>query len=119
MKILDAGHKYEVDALDGGEPQVIQFVKRCGEGFPFNASESGGTNCQEVLRILIDRVDYLQRQKPCAESEAISSLLKTALLLFEVRAARNHGHTLAMGDLMQCVREKPCGKCGHVGCEKH
>lgn len=120
MVILDAGHAYEMDALDGGRPQKIQFVKRTGEGFPFNAGDNvGGTNCQEVLRVLIDRIDYLQRQRPCAESEAISAALKTALLLFEVRAARHHGHTLAMQDLMQCVRATPCEKCGHIECTLH
>jgi hypothetical protein len=120
MRILDAGHRYEIDGLDGGQSQIIQFVKRIGHGFPFNAgSAAGGTNCQEVLRVLIDRIDYLQRQKPCAESESISALLKTALMLFEVRAARHHGHTLALVDLMQCVREETCAECGHIGCEKH
>lgn len=120
MKILDAGHKYELDCIDGPVTQTLQFVKRVGSNFPFNhGDEICGTNCQEVLRALIDRVDYLQRQKPCAESEAISGLLKTALMLFETRAARNHGHTLALTDLMQCVRDQPCVTCGHIGCEKH
>jgi len=106
--------------VGGADSQTLFFIKKIGMGFPFNAGpERGGTNCQEVLRALIDRIDYLQRQGPCAESEAISSLLKTALMLFELRAARRHGHTLELDDLMQCVRDEPCAECGHIGCEKH
>ncbi len=120
MKIKDCGHVYTLDALDGGAEQEIRFVKRVGDGFPFNhAPAYGGTNCQEVLRVLIDRVDYLQRQKPCAESESISALLKTALMLFESRAARLHGHTLELRDLMECVSSTTCSTCGHVKCEAH
>lgn len=120
MRILDAGHRYEADGFDGGGPQYIQFFKRVGPKFPFNAGTPlGGTNCQEILRILIDRVDYLQRQNPCAESEAISALLKTALMLFETRAARRRDQTLVLADLMACVRGATCSECGHINCQDH
>ena len=80
MKILDAGHIYSLDSLDGNLEQTLTFVKREGEKFPFNSGSHAGTNCQEVLRVLIDRSEYLQKQKPCAETECIISSLKTALL---------------------------------------
>lgn len=120
MKIIDAGHKYQVDSLDGGEPQTIQFVKRIGDGFPFNGGDPvSGTNCQEVLRVLIDRTEYLGKQIPCAETEAALALMRTALLLFESRAARRHGRTLSLRDLHEAVRLQPCQKCGHIQCDRH
>lgn len=117
MKILDAGHKYMIDSLDNGCKQIIQFVKREGPNFPFNAHSYGGTNCQEVLRVLIDRSEYLNKQKPCAETEAIIGCLQSALLLFELRAARRHGRYLELMRLSLLSSEIVCDKCKHIGCE--
>ena len=114
MKILDAGHHYELDGYDEGPPQQIRFLKR--EKEPFNASSYGGTNCQELLRALIDRAKYLQNQKPCAETEAIVGLLSTALMLFETRAARVKERIIEFRDLGDVVRGKTCAECGHIGC---
>lgn len=120
MKILDAGHAYKLDVYDDSndENHYLRFLKRVGDNFPFNEEPAyAGTNCQEVLRALIDRSEYLQKQKPCAETESIISLLKTALMLFETRAARIHGINLELTDLNQCVRMNPCKECGHVVCD--
>lgn len=117
MKILDAGHKYTLESYDGGTPTTLTFMKREGENFPFNSGHYGGTNCQEVLRALIDRSQYLQKQKPCAETEAIVASLQTALMLFELRAARLHGISLELKDLDELVRVLPCNICGHSKCE--
>ena len=120
MKILDAGHKYQLDQLDSlqnAEPLLLRFVKREGENFPFNKGSYGGTNCQEVLRVLIDRSKYLQRQKPCAETEAIIASLEAALLLFEVRASRRHGLQLDVRSLADLSSMGTCKECGHIQCE--
>ncbi len=116
MKILDAGHAYLLDCLDGGEPVVLTFVKREGDNFPFNVGHHPGTNVQEVLRALIDRTEYLNRQKPCAETEAAASNLRAALLLFEVRAARRHGRELDLQSTQELMNAATCPRCKHVGC---
>ena len=118
MKILDAGHEYELDCLDGDLKQVIKFVKREGQKFPFNLGKHPGTNCQEVLRALIDRTEYLQAQRPCGETECIISSLRTALLLFELMAAREHGHTLETYSTQDVMSGKTCQKCGHYQCNQ-
>ena len=119
MKILDAGHTYELTVYDSDDDDksVLRFLKREGDNFPFNSGFYPGTNCQEVLRALIDRSEYLQKQKPCAETESIIALLKTALMLFETRAARIHEIDLSLTDLNQCVRMVACSNCGHVVCD--
>lgn len=119
MKILDAGHYYSIDNIDDDKIQTIKFVKREGEGFPFNAGNFPGTNCQEVLRVLINRTEYLNSQIPSAETEGAISAMKTALFLFEVRAARRHGNFLDLRDLHEPVRLNPCKTCGHICCNKH
>jgi len=119
MEILDAGHHYQLDSLDGDNKQNLQFVKQMGDNFPFNSSEYSGTNCQEVLRALIDRTEYLQKQKSCAETESIIGLLRAALLLFELRAAREHNQHLALYSTQVLMSDKPCKECGHIRCKLH
>lgn len=91
MRVLDPGHKYSLSTFDEGGGQEVTFMKREGPGYPFNQNAYGGTNCQEIIRMLIDRVKYLDCQAPSPENDIILSGLRTALLSFEIRAARRHG----------------------------
>ena len=119
MKIIEAGHIYLLDSIDGGEPQRLEFVKREGDNFPFNSGAHPGTNVQEVLRALEDRTHYLWRQKPCAETEAAWYALKIALWAYEDRAARRHGRHLDLKEIHELVNGTTCKTCGHIGCEGH
>lgn len=122
MKVLDPGHLYELAILDGNDDfggNVLCFVKREGEGFPGNVGHYPGTTLQEVLRACADRIDYLNRQKPCAENDAIAGLLRTSIFLLENRAARNHGHFLKMESMARFMQAPACAECLHVACEKH
>lgn len=119
MKILDPGHTYLLDSIDGGAPQTLVFVKREGDKFPFNYGCHPGTNVQEVLRALIDRTQFLNSQQPCAETEAAIGNLRTTLLLFELRAARCHGRHLNLFSTANLMHETPCQTCGHIRCEGH
>lgn len=116
MKVQEEGHSYRLAVYDGEGVQELIFMKREGEKFPLNRGNHPGTNCQEVIRALINRVQYLQRQIPCAENLIILNSLRTALFAFESRAARRHGR------LLQTREEhieiyKPCTICGHIECE--
>jgi hypothetical protein len=122
MKVLDSGHLYELDQYDAPLSVVIllPFMKRVGEGYPGNeAPARGGTNCQEVLRALIDRVKYLDGQDHSGENYMILHHLRQALLGFEERAAHRKGNTFT-----EFYSDKPelvpyCSKCGHMkpGCD--
>lgn len=63
MKVIDPGHVYELAHLDGQHVERLVFVKREGDGYPGNFGHHEGTNLQEVLRALIDRVEYLNRHE--------------------------------------------------------
>jgi len=115
MKVLDPGHKYLVDSYDGGEPTQITFMKREGPGYPGNVGHYPGTNCQELLRVLIDRITYLDNQIPHYNNSASLDKLREVLWLFEERAANRHGMTLAR--VVDRIEEAPhCPICGHVVC---
>ncbi len=117
MTVIDPGHEYSLDTLDGAMVQHLVFVKREGARYPGNIGYHPGTTIQEVLRALIDRLTYCHGQLPCTESEACLELLKSALCLQETRAARQHGR------LLNCTVEEiisgtgKCVDCGHMGCK--
>jgi len=117
--VVDRGHEYLLDPLDGELLQTLTFVKREGTKYPGNIGHHPGTTMQEVLRALIDRAEYVNSQLPCAETEAGIGLLKAALFVFEARAARYHDRqlTATLDEIVKGVGK--CPRCGHVGCASH
>jgi hypothetical protein len=123
MKIIDLGHDYALDHLDGigsmGMCSVerLRFVKREGPGYPGNVGSHAGTNIQEVLRVLIDRVKYLDSQVPCSENKQILAFLRQSIFLLERRAAKRHNRFFDFHYGGPGIEDEPtCPKCGHIGC---
>lgn len=113
MKILDPGHEYEVENIDGSGTQKIQFVKRRdskAELLPESQREEG-IQSQELLRVLIDRTIYLHTEQPWQENVKIVQNLRDCLRLYESRAARRHIEKLSMPE-----RFDTCKECGHLLC---
>lgn len=113
MKIASAGHVYEVENVDGNDRQTIRFVRRRGpngEPLPSDQREEGILS-QELLRVLIDRTLYLNAEAPCDEDVAIVDHLRSALGLYESRAARRSIERLARPEMAS-----PCPDCGHILC---
>lgn len=117
MNEVDPGHEYLLDSYDGGDPVRLVYVKREGEGYPFNVGHHPGTNCQEVIRALIARVKYLQKQVRCDENIFVIDYLRRALWQFEIRAAQRHGRRLPDFYLNEIENQPTCAGCGHIGCE--
>lgn len=116
MRVIDPGHEYLLNSLDGGEPVLLTFVKREGEGYPGNIGHHPGTNLQEVLRALIERVKYLNNQIPDARNWHVLLYLREALFELEQRAAERHGRVLSYFKLDEIEFQLTCSKCGHIGC---
>ena len=85
MKVIDPGHKYKLDYIDKQTTEILEgsltFVKR----FRGEANHTG-TTCQEVLRVLIDRVQFLDKEIPWEGNKDLLKHLRMALILFEARA---------------------------------
>jgi hypothetical protein len=114
MKVMDAGHKFELDHLDGNGCEVLTFVKREGDGYPGNVGHYEGTNLQEVLRTLISRTLYLYSQIPDGYDVRVVDHLRAAIVELETRAARRHNRELP--EFWPNVEQMPtCSRCGHVG----
>ena len=116
MDVLDPGHNYKLNCLDGDAFIELRFVKRKGKKYPGNKTCYCGTNIQEVLRAVIDRCRYLDNQVPCDETKEVISLMRHAIIQLELRAAVRHGrdtHFLVTADL---ENGETCSECGHLGC---
>jgi hypothetical protein len=119
MDVIDPGHVYALECLDGEEDeiQLLQFVKREGPGYPGNVGHHSGVNIQEVLRVLIDRIKYLDNQIPHVSNQLALRLLRLAILALELRAAERHGREWVQTGHDEDIEYRPvCVKCGHIGC---
>lgn len=121
MKEYVSGHVYYVDELSSEEKgciarnnQKISFVCRFGDKYPGNLlkNKSNGTNCQELIRVLIARLFYLQNQKFCIENVICVWLLRVVLWLFEFRAMRKKGKFKVI--MLNHIEQKETKHDGHI-----
>jgi hypothetical protein len=87
MRTLIAGHRYQLDNFEGSKPQTLQFIHkepRHAGTTEMMTLEDGTTN-EEVLRVLIDRMEFLQDRCPCKENLGALDHMRGALALLEQR----------------------------------
>ena len=81
MKVLDQGHKYSLKNNKTDGEIILTFYK----DEKINGSGYEGTTNQEVLRCLIDRVKFLDKQLPHPVNSKIIKHLRSAIVLHEQR----------------------------------
>lgn len=86
MDKIVKGHKYLLDNFEDkeGEPQVLQFIHKKNIGGVFTTMCDGTTN-EEVLEVLIDRMQYLQEKFPCRENAIVITNLEESLMWLNKR----------------------------------
>ena len=93
MKILTAGHKYELDNLEptlpGAVKQTLQFIEKVPEdiGLLNLVTVNDGTTNEEVLSVLIDRLMFLQAKHSCRENAIVITKLEECLMWLNKRTA--------------------------------
>ena len=88
MKALTAGHLYEVlNVVDIKKNQTIQFIdKKPKDGSSTELTlVSDGTTTEEVLQVLINRMEFLQKTMPCRENALVITKLEEADLWLKKR----------------------------------
>lgn len=87
MEILREGHRFELENFENKEAsgQIIQFIEKAPQdGTDVLKTVFDGTTNEEVLGVLINRMEYLQGKFPCIENaKAILSLEKALFWLNE------------------------------------
>lgn len=105
MIVVDRGHSYRLSNLKSKGFTNLKFYKDSN----INSGKSRkGTSNQEVLRVLIDRVQFLDMQKPHTVNSEIIYHLRKALILHEMR------HLDRMIDKDIEVEKLPLGDDGHL-----
>jgi len=87
MEVLDPGHNYLLDNYgNAGSLIKLKFVKKKKneENGDFYLVHNGTTN-EEVIKVLIDRLTYLQEKLPCAENPIAIANLEGALNILTLR----------------------------------
>jgi hypothetical protein len=115
MRVIDPGHQYALQHLDGDGEELLTFVKREGLRYPGNIGHHAGTNIQETLRALIDRVGYLDSQIPHVANGVVIAHFRAALIALEWRAAERHGRP-STSPVPYPELLPTCSDCGHIEC---
>lgn len=87
MKVLTPGHKYELASFEGSAPQVLQFIEKVRvspESTELKTVNDGTTN-EEVLHVLIDRMEGMNAKLPNDLTRLAITNLKLALANLEAR----------------------------------
>jgi hypothetical protein len=87
MKILREGHRYSFKNFeDGVYDQELQFIEKNPQGQDLVTVFDGTTN-EEVLEVLINRMEYLQNKFPCRENSIVITKLQESLMWLNKRTA--------------------------------
>lgn len=121
MKVLDSGHSYQLDVLDGDILECLTFVKRDypKDKYPGNEGHYSGTTIQEVLRVAINRVFYLNNQVPCEENLVLIDRLREGIYLLEKRNAEKKGRPFLLSRWESIETMSTCSTCLHIMCKEH
>lgn len=84
MQVIYPGHAYQLAHHDGVHVETLQFVQKVMDGEHLRVEVAGTTN-EEVIAVLIDRMEYLQEQVPCAENEEVLMHLRRSLQILNAR----------------------------------
>ena len=82
IKILKDGHQYDVQTEQGISIHALQFQ----DGTVPDVGRNGLQN-EEVIEVLIDRMNWLNKQFPCRENAVAITKLDEALLWLNKRTA--------------------------------
>lgn len=89
MKNNVPGHQYEMSNFENKnqQGQILQFIHKepKEEGSTELVTISDGTTNEEVLEVLIDRMNFLQSKFPCRENAIVITKLEESLMWLNKR----------------------------------
>lgn len=88
MKTITEGHRYELENFENKDQQgqIIQFIEKVpGEEPGSLITVNDGTTNEEVIEMLVDRINYLQSKFPCRENAIAITKLEEALMWLNKR----------------------------------
>jgi hypothetical protein len=91
MKVLTEGHRYELANFENRDAngQQIQFIEKVpsSSGNGVLQTVNDGTTNEELIEVLINRLQYLNGKFPCRENSIALTKLDEALLWLNKRTS--------------------------------
>ena len=92
MQVIVPGHKYELANFEQNRPELnqnLQFIHKepITPGGRELKTVADGTTNEEVLEVLIDRMQSLQAKFPCRENAIVTTKLEECLMWLNKRTA--------------------------------
>lgn len=91
MKVHVEGHNYELANFEKKDEngQFLQFIHKepVVDGSTELRTVADGTTNEELLEVLINRMEYLQGKFPCRENAIVITKLQESLMWLEKRTA--------------------------------
>ena len=91
MKVKVEGHVYELQNFENKDVkgQILQFIHKepIIEGSAELRMVNDGTTNEEVLEVLINRLNYLQSKFPCRENAIVITKLEESLMWLNKRTS--------------------------------
>ena len=87
MKITTPGHLYRLNSFEGSNQQQLQFIEKepVSEGSTEFKTINDGTTNEEVLAVLIDRLEFLGNKIPSRETSIAKTKCEEALMWLNKR----------------------------------
>lgn len=88
MKVIEPGHVYQLACHEHDGHVEVTFVQKqpIADSAEMETVRIGTTN-EEVLRMLIDRLQFLQAKMPCRENAIVITKLEESLMWLEKRTS--------------------------------
>lgn len=93
MKIITIGHRYELENFERKDQpgQIIQFIEKAPLPAPAAPGTlttiNDGTTNEDLLAMLINRMQYLQDKFPCRENALVITKLEESLMWLNKRTS--------------------------------
>lgn len=89
MKVIIEGHRYVADNFENKEEgNLIQFIhKESNQIDDGLITLSDGTTNEELLEVLINRMQFLQNKFPCRENAIVITKLEESLMWLNKRTS--------------------------------
>ena len=91
MKVLTEGHRYDLENFENKQStgQILQFIEKVpvAEGSTELRTVNDGTTNEEILTVLLDRLNFLQAKFPCRENALAITRCEEAKMWLAARTA--------------------------------
>ena len=91
MKVNVQGHNYSLANFENKEVegQKLQFIQKepVSEGSPEMKTIADGTTNEEVLEVILDRLNYLNSKFPCRENALAITNIQQGLMWLNLRTS--------------------------------